>query len=669
MRGLPNRLWRRHSKKTVLIAAVIILGLCLLGGGAYAALGGTLRQSDSGDIDLQRGLVGHWRMDGSAKDSTPNANNGTLTSATPINDRNGKAGGALNLTSGYMTLPASPVLNNSVFTYSLWVYRSGGQPGPFIASSALDGPAFRYWEDNTIGLRKQGGTNFSPSTQEMPLNEWVHVMGTYDASGTNNLYINGQPAGSSTLVMTFTFSNFVIGRTTDNIINQYDGYMDDLKMYNRVLTAAEAKALYDSYDTATRLGGGQDGLVGHWKLDGNLKDSTPYANKGSGVPAWTADRKGQANLAANSFESQISVTNLPDLNGPLSQSAWVYNTGDGLVTSIRSATDSIRFGLQVSGKIYVRVGADYNAASTTVPLNTWSHIAYTFDGSIRKIYLNGSLVDTGTTSLSPFVPTMVVLGSAGGSLGFPGKLDDIRIYKRALSDADIAAIYNSYDSQINLNSSPANTASSGNINTGLVAHWPFNGNAKDSTPYANNGTVSGATPSTDRLGRANSAYSFNGTSSKVLIPNSAILQLNGDMTLVGWVKVASNTNYNTILSKSSTGEYEVAADLRVGNNNSAAWRSTNSGTTTNVPDYFTSYIGSWVHVVVSVTAAGSTTTYRNGITASTGTVGTRSVTSSPVAIGARPDNTFFFGGDIDDVRIYNRVLTISEVQTLYNSQN
>jgi hypothetical protein len=70
---------------------------------------------------------------------------------------------------------------------------------------------------------------------------------------------------------------------------------------------------------------------------------------------------------------------------------------------------------------------------------------------------------------------------------------------------------------INLGSSSptASSATAINLQKGLVASYPFNGNAKDATPYANNGTVSGATLTTDRKGKANSAYSFNGSNATI----------------------------------------------------------------------------------------------------------------------------------------------------------
>jgi hypothetical protein len=69
----------------------------------------------------------------------------------------------------------------------------------------------------------------------------------------------------------------------------------------------------------------------------------------------------------------------------------------------------------------------------------------------------------------------------------------------------------------------------------LVAYYPFNGNANDASGNKNNGTVNGAVFAKDRFGNLNSAYSFNGTSNFIQIPNSSSLQLGSSYTISAWV--------------------------------------------------------------------------------------------------------------------------------------
>ncbi len=71
--------------------------------------------------------------------------------------------------------------------------------------------------------------------------------------------------------------------------------------------------------------------------------------------------------------------------------------------------------------------------------------------------------------------------------------------------------------------------------SGLVGWWPFNGNANDESGNGNNGTVNGATLTTDRFGVANKAYSFDGTNSNIVIADNTLLRPT-NITISVWVK-------------------------------------------------------------------------------------------------------------------------------------
>jgi hypothetical protein len=69
---------------------------------------------------------------------------------------------------------------------------------------------------------------------------------------------------------------------------------------------------------------------------------------------------------------------------------------------------------------------------------------------------------------------------------------------------------------------------------GLVGYWPFNGNANDESGNGNNGTVNGATLTTDRNGNGNSAYYFNGGGNYITIPYSSSIAVQGGITISCW---------------------------------------------------------------------------------------------------------------------------------------
>jgi hypothetical protein len=92
------------------------------------------------------------------------------------------------------------------------------------------------------------------------------------------------------------------------------------------------------------------------------------------------------------------------------------------------------------------------------------------------------------------------------------------------------------------------------LSDGLVAYYPFNGNANDASGNGNNGIVVGATLTADRFGNPNSAYSFNGTSDYIRVPNSSSLQLTNDFTLTAWINCQGSTGAaQDILTKHMAG--------------------------------------------------------------------------------------------------------------------
>src|SRR5690242_9009348 len=77
-----------------------------------------------------------------------------------------------------------------------------------------------------------------------------------------------------------------------------------------------------------------------------------------------------------------------------------------------------------------------------------------------------------------------------------------------------------------------------NLNQGLVAYYPFNGNANDASGNGNNAVFNNATLTSDRFANAGSAYSFNGIDNYMRIPNSPSLNPANQISICVWVKVA-----------------------------------------------------------------------------------------------------------------------------------
>jgi hypothetical protein len=209
---------------------------------------------------------------------------------------------------------------------------------------------------------------------------------------------------------------------------------------------------------------------------------------------------------------------------------------------------------------------------------------------------------------------------------------------------------------------------------GLVAFYPFNGNANDASGNGNNATVYGATLTTNRYGNANSAYDFNGSSSYIDITQNSTLNNLTNFTLSAWIyQIGANVEYSyRILDKCPAGvPGGWTFDTWDGTTGHRLRLQAAGSSNPNVPGTTVYSLMQWHHVVATV--SGTTgKVYLDGILDGTGNVGNIPDNALDIYIGrAHPNNgagvNEWFNGIIEDVRIYNRALSDTEIQQLYNT--
>jgi len=132
------------------------------------------------------------------------------------------------------------------------------------------------------------------------------------------------------------------------------------------------------------------------------------------------------------------------LSNAFTLEAWVYPTGSTYQGVIGQGTAHV-YELGISDKGTIAVTAWLNGvtrqaiAPTPIVLNTWTHLAATYDGSILGLYVNGTRVATNTVSGSlPSASGPAWIGKTPSYGVFQGKVDEVRIYNRALSATEIA---------------------------------------------------------------------------------------------------------------------------------------------------------------------------------------------------------------------------------------
>jgi hypothetical protein len=195
---------------------------------------------------------------------------------------------------------------------------------------------------------------------------------------------------------------------------------------------------------------------------------------------------------------------------------------------------------------------------------------------------------------------------------------------------------------------------------GLVAYYPFNGNADDESGNNNNGTVYGATLTTDRFGIANSAYAFDGTSNYISIPDLTNSDISSFSISIWLLNLQGTIGMNGFYHGAASGEWVV-------------W---NNGMGVHLSDnaWYAADIGlldsTWTHFAGIYNKGNSIKVYLNGQLATETPVPDNDMavySGYHSTIGAYNNGTTnYWQGKIDDAYIYNRALTLTEIDSIYH---
>jgi surface protein len=201
------------------------------------------------------------------------------------------------------------------------------------------------------------------------------------------------------------------------------------------------------------------GLVAHYEFEDNINDSTSNSSSDTlnGTATYAAGKYGKAFTFGNGNNFYSINPQLPQGNDARTVSAWV-NTSRSTYGNIaswnsQSSTSQLyRFRTeQNTGKltVFFHGGHRISGDEESVPADTWTHVALTFDGTDFKFYINGSDVTSSQAeSLSNPLDTngdklMVGYWEQNANEYFIGLMDDVRVYNRSLSSADVNALYTS----------------------------------------------------------------------------------------------------------------------------------------------------------------------------------------------------------------------------------
>jgi hypothetical protein len=215
------------------------------------------------------------------------------------------------------------------------------------------------------------------------------------------------------------------------------------------------------------------------------------------------------------------------------------------------------------------------------------------------------------------------------------------------------------------------TKSGGVLSTGLVGHWTFDGknmlqNVTDSSGQGNNGRLLNftSTSSAQVIGKIGQALNFDGTDDTIIVPDSPTTNLSTNITMSAWFY---NRQWKEadIIEKGGAGGYMIWTAPSRANHIVCGKQNGNVGTDAVISQTdFSNRLNEWIHIAC-VDDGSTQKIYVNGALDISASRTTSYNNSSPLQIGNGDDGKF--NGLIDDVRIYNRAISASEVKQLYNS--
>ena len=400
----------------------------------------------------------------------------------------------------------------------------------------------------------------------------------------------------------------------------------------------------------------------------------------------------------SSIDTGISTTNfVSDLNDrtvDFSFSFWTqihsYPQGDNtifyignynvyspsyaaIILDFRSASKKIRFTHQTQ---YIESTSTFNA-----PMTTWVHVAAIRDNSVLKLYINGSLEASVTLTADTQVSSSTTLdiggfqfGSGTVYSGLEGKIDQVRIFTKALSSSEVSTLYaETVETVESLDPLSEDTTDTLQVlgDSSCIATYRFE---NDETDLSGNYDGTG-TEIQYAAGRYGQAASFNGSSSGIDLPN---LGISGSQsrTVSFWFNLNTTPSGTEQLYSQGTNNLKEAFNIQLTSSAKVQvsyagreWDSTTALST-----------GQWYHILVTynggnIETSSNTEIYINGteetlVSGGGSSTGSASTSNTSYSLGYRTNiSTLYVDGKMDQVRLFNKTLSASEVTTLYQENS
>jgi hypothetical protein len=449
-----------------------------------------------------------------------------------------------------------------------------------------------------------------------------------------------------------------------------------------------------------------NGLLAWYPFSGNANDESGNGNNGTVNGATlTTDRFGSINNSYQFIENtdMISIANTTINPQDFTISGWcklnspfVYTTFSILEIANLDYTTPGGIGLHMTQndgifgngnyKVYGFSSNNAKVDSDILSYNfvsNWNHFVLVKHNGTIQLFINNLLIATSpTTQITDFANSWLQIGSRQNINNNPlssRNIDDIGIWNRALTQEEINNLYNS--------SLPQTFCLPEYVPTnGLIGYWPFCGNANDESGNNLNGTVNGANLTTDRFNTQNAAYSF-AENQEIFIPNTENLNTY-PLTISLWYNASSledgmaSNLFSKYVATAWNGFQIVLSDCRNVSNNGetlnngfgvSSWylRDNNNrvigyyGEAPFLQQNISSNV--WYHYVFTLDENGGKIYLNGQLIESHPWTGISGASTSQFLWKIGGYYNSWYKGKIDDVGVWNRILTQQEITDLNTS--
>jgi hypothetical protein len=407
-----------------------------------------------------------------------------------------------------------PVERTDAFSCSAWI-----KPRPLMAGGAvfgrmslnhyrgfdlfataggnLEAHVASSWDGNAIGVVTV--ERFDPS-------EWHHVAVTYDGSSRARglmIHVDGAPTTLKYIVDRLSESTrneipFAIGGREGR--DRFQGQLDEVRAYNRGLSADEIYELYDLDRSNLKLAPGStlnQGLVGYWPFEGpaaeRFRDRSGQGHHGqpevdAGTPEIAKADGGQALRLNGQGALDSGVVFGFDRNDPHSLGLW-FKPRNTEFQTLLATVDRLNRGIQLAffqGHIYYYHTWHWDSnvilvrTEATYPTNVWHQVTVTYDGSSKaagvKVFVDGTEAPwkaerDSLSASTKYGSSFLIGGRIEGVEYLNGEIDDAFVYNRRLSTEEARAFFSSGRNQ------PDPFPPS--RRNGLVGCWTFEGQGEE----------------------------------------------------------------------------------------------------------------------------------------------------------------------------------------------